>query len=202
MFPEISIVKVKDTYIYIKNILNWARDNPGLKEMLEVPFDDLINSIDQVVDKFKPILEKNKTHILKRIPEISGFPWSDDNHCIHVYPTPFFNSFSHPLFLKVCRLKAGKIVGRKNGHILGTLIHELCHNNFKNLPVERGMNESLINYIVLTILDEVDSIYTKEYLDFHEKIGSKIDLSRIPESIKSGRQSIVTLFLKQQKKSS
>jgi len=196
MLPRISVVKVKDTYIYLKDILSWARGNPELKEVLEIPFDDLINGIDQVVDNFRPILEKNKTHILKRISEISGFPWSDNNHCIHIYPTPFFNSLSHPLFLKVCKVKAGKIVNRKSGHILGTLIHELCHNNFKSLPVERDMNENLINCVVLTILDEIDSRYTKEYLDFHEKIGSRIDLSMIHESIKSGRQSIATFFLK------
>ncbi len=196
MSPNIIFVRVKDSYIYLKNILKWAKENPELKEAVDYPFEKLINDLDRTTDNFLTVFEKNKQFILKKIEDISGFKWPPNMPVIYVYPIAFFNSFSHPLFLRVGGIKNSKFITRKNGHILGTLIHELCHNNFINLSIDREMNENLIHFIVINILNDIDSVYTKEYTDFHEKIGKKINIDILPEPIRTGRISIAYFYSK------
>lgn len=190
MVPEIKIIKASETSIYIRNILSWAKNNPSIAGALQLPFDQLVTGIDQSTASFRPIFEKNKELILKKISEISGFEWSIDNALICVYPTAFFHSFSHPLFLKVCQVRDGKVVTRSVGQILGTLIHELCHNNFRGLPVQRNTNETLIHFIVVKILNEINPVYAQEYLEFYEKLETKINFENIPLSIKDGKDTL------------
>lgn len=192
--PELIIIKVSKTSIYLKNIMEWARDNPAMSDVLTIPFDELVFEIDRIADDLRPVFEKNQDFILSKISEISGYEWLEDMSVIYVYPIPFFNSFSHPLFLKVCSVKDGRVVKRPMGLNLGMLIHELVHNNMRGLPIDREENERLINFIVNNILGSISREYFEDYNQFHRKIGAEIKSDLIPEEIKSGKSSIKDFY--------
>ena len=195
--PKVTIVEVKTTYIYIKNILKWTESDPEIKKIREIPFEELVVSMDNLMDSFRLVFDKKQVFILKRISEISGYSWSAEQPVIQVYPTPFFSSFSHPLFLRVCRVNKGKIIPRNFGNILGVLIHELGHINFGGAAWDnRDLSEGLLNFIAQSILEEVDRTYTKEWLDFFEMIKKDTNISLVPKAIRDGEITVKDFYSK------
>jgi len=188
--PKVVIIEVKKTSIYLKNILNWAKNNPVIVDISRIPFNSLVEQMDQITDNLRGIFEKHQESILKKISEITGYDWSKDEPIIYVYPIPFFNSFSHPLFLKICSVKDGKVIKRSVGLNLGMLIHELIHNNMRGLPIDREQNEQLINFITNKILESISLEYLKDYNKFYKTIGAEIKYNFIPKEVESGNLSI------------
>ncbi len=194
--PKVIIVEVRRTYIYLKNILNWAKDNPAIVDVSKIPFNSLVEQVDQIVDDLRPVFEKHQESILKKICEITGYDWSEETPVIYVYPIPFFNSFSHPLFLKVCSVKDGQVVKRSVGLNLGMLIHELIHNNMRGLPVDREENEQLINFVTNRILESISPEYFNDYNKFYKDIGAEIKPGSVPKEIESGNLPIRKYYKK------
>lgn len=190
IYPRIIFVRVAESYIYLSNILKWAKDNPEIKDNFSgLNIDVLSTELDRITDSFKTEFANHQGLVLEHISKCSGFEWREDLPVIYVYPTPFFNSFSHPLFLRICRVINGKIIPRDKGTIMGLLIHELAHNNLGSLNVDRELNETLINYLSSLILDKINPEYKSQFDGFHRRLNVSTDYSSLPLEIKDNKTS-------------
>lgn len=190
--PRLIFVHPNETAIHIKNILMWASDNPRMRENFQgVEFDALLQAVGEAVDELVAYWEDNGENIMAAISKISGIAWdSNETPAVFVYPIPFFHSFSHPLFLKVCSVEQGKVKKRSLGLNLGMLIHELFHINTFKLSLPRDRRELFINFATTRILASFSREYLKAYTDFHRAIGKPFDFTSVPEALQSGTRTI------------
>jgi hypothetical protein len=193
-YPKVNIVKVSDSYIYLANILKWGKNNPDLADAQTLTISDLASQLDDLINPFAAIFSKHENRILSELPSITGYDWDPTYASINVYPIPFLNSLSHPLFLRVCSISGGKLVPRKPALLLGLLIHELCHNNMGPINVSRETNEMLIHFVTMRLLSGIQASYVEDYLAFQKRIGSVIDYNLIPAEVQSGRLTIAAAF--------
>lgn len=146
----------------------WVRDNPRFRPFAHAGLEALNSAIRAATDELKGAIAGKEKQIMRRIAELTGYPWHERG--IRIYPTFLSPSWSHPLTIGVLEIRDGKPVAVSTSKLVGVLIHELAHNSAPpRLFQNRETSEQVMDLISFKVMEDL-GFDTGDYRAFSDRI--------------------------------